>query len=355
MQKADHPRGLRFLPKLAFITTVGVITAAISYQAAAVDVFTDPVGFITLTIQGSNGIATARANSLQALGMTQLPTNRGTIASVSTNGITDSSATWANGDYANGLFFIEITSGGNAGLIDDITGASADNKTVYTAFDNSAAISAGQGYKIYPHWTLNSVFGPNDEAGLKKGNSGTADQVKILNPLTQLFTTYFFNSGGAIGTGWRAGTSVDQGNTKLYVDQGVLLSRNEGTNLLVKLVGGVKLGQTVIPITTNNNLAANLYATSAMTLTNSNLLNNDPSKSLKGGNSGNADLVKILNPATGLFTTYFWNTGGAIGTGWRAGTSVDQGNTPIALGTSLLIIRKPANGGPINWFVPAPY
>jgi len=210
---------LRFLPKLAFYITAGVITAAISYQAMATDVFTDPVGFITLTVQGSNGLSTAGAKSFQGLGMTQLPTNRGTIASVATNGITDTSATWANNDYTNGLFFIEITSGGNAGLIDDVTAASGDTKTVYTASNDSGQIAAGQTYKIYPHWTLGTVFGPNGEAGLKKGSSSTADQILVFNPLAQTFTTYFFSSGGASGTGWRSSGTIDRQNTKLFLDQ----------------------------------------------------------------------------------------------------------------------------------------
>jgi uncharacterized protein (TIGR02597 family) len=355
MQRAFHARGLGYLPKLAFIITVGLITSAVSYQALATDVFTDPVGFITLTAQGSNGIANARATSLQGLGMTQLPTNRGTVASSPvSNQVVDTSSTWANNDYTNGLFFIEITSGPNAGLIDDVTGASATDHAVYTANDNHTLISAGQTYKIYPHWTLATAFGPNDESGLKKGSSTTADQVKILNPLTQLFTTYFFSSGGLVGVGWRSAGSTDQGNTKLYLDQGVLIARNEGTNLLVKLVGGVKLGNTVIPINTNNNLVANVYASSAMTLTNSNLLQGDVTKSLTGGSSTTADQVKIFNPATGLFTTYFWSTGGLVGAGWRSAGSTDQGGTQIPLGQSLLIVRKPGRA-PINWYAPAPY
>ena len=350
MQRAHHARGLGFLPKLAFIITVGVITTAVSYQALATDVFTDPVGFITLTVQGSNGISNARAKSLQGLGMTQLLTNRGTIASIATNGITDSSATWADNDYTNGLFFIEITSGPNAGLLDDVVAAFGSTKTVYTANDDSALVSAGQTYKIYPHWTLGTVFGPNDESGLKKGSSSVADQILVFNPINQAFTAYYFSSGGAVGVGWRSTGSTDQQNTKLYLDQGFLVQRNEGTNVLVKLVGGVKLGQTIVPIGPTNNLAGNVYATSALTLTNSNLIQSG----LAGGSSSTADQVLILNPATGAFTSYYWSTGGAVGVGWRSTGSTDQGNTPIPLGQSLLIVRKPPRLG-FSWFMPASY
>jgi len=73
-------------------------------------------------------------------------------------------------------------------------------------------------------------------------------------------------------------------------------------------VGGVKLGQTVVPIGPTNNFAGNVYATSALTLTNSNLLQSDPTKSLTGGSSSTADKVLIFNPVAGTFTTYFWST-----------------------------------------------
>ncbi len=52
MQTARYPRGLRFLPKVVLITTVGLISAAIGFQASAqiTNVYTAPVGFITLAV-----------------------------------------------------------------------------------------------------------------------------------------------------------------------------------------------------------------------------------------------------------------------------------------------------------------
>jgi len=307
-----------------------------------------------LTVLGSNGIANARANSFQALGMTQVPTNRGAIASVATNGVTDTSATWADGDYANGLFFIEFLGGPNAGLLDDVSNASATTHQVFTVHDNHLLLGAATSYKIYPHWTIGTVFGPNDEAGIKKGSGSTADYVEIFNPLTQGFTTYYYSSGGSSGTGWRLTGTTDRTNTKLYLDQGFLTSRLEGTNILVKLVGAVKLGPTIIPIGQTNNFVANVYATSAMTLTNSNLLQADLTKSLTGGSGSGADYVEIFNPTTGGFTTYYWSTGGSSGTGWRITGTTDRGSTPIPLGQSILIVRK-APRAAINWYVNAPY
>ncbi len=72
MQQAQQPRGWNFLPKLTFVITIGLITAATGFQARATDVFTDPVGFITLTSVG-NGL------SYLSLGMTQIPALRGIV------------------------------------------------------------------------------------------------------------------------------------------------------------------------------------------------------------------------------------------------------------------------------------
>ena len=56
MQQVQHARGSSFLPKLTFVITLGLITAATGFKASAVDVFTDPVGFITLNAVG-NGLS----------------------------------------------------------------------------------------------------------------------------------------------------------------------------------------------------------------------------------------------------------------------------------------------------------
>src|ERR1017187_2627452 len=82
MQQAQHARGWNFLPKLTFVITIGLITAATGFQARALDVFTDPVGFITLTAEGTAGPGSSPALSLLGLGMTQIVANRGAITGI---------------------------------------------------------------------------------------------------------------------------------------------------------------------------------------------------------------------------------------------------------------------------------
>src|SRR6266404_2613538 len=76
MQRVHHARGSSFLPKLTFVITLGLITAATGFKASAVDVFTDPVGFVTAN-PVPNGFA------FIGVGLTQIPAVRGLVGAVS--------------------------------------------------------------------------------------------------------------------------------------------------------------------------------------------------------------------------------------------------------------------------------
>ncbi len=345
-----------FLSRSAiFALAIASATVTVTPPASAVDVYTDPVGFISHTIVGTNGIS-GPAYSLLGLGMTQLVTNRGVITATAGTKLTVNNTLPAAGfnSGANGpLYFIEVTSGATAGVNEDIV--SNDTTSVFTATDVSSLMPATSTYKIYPHWTIAKVFGPANEAGLN-----TADQILIQNPLTQAFTTYFFSTGGKAGVGWRnPGTGADDKATvPLYIDQGVLLKRALANTITNKLVGAVKLGagavsngNTLVPIVPLKNLVGNVYATSSMTLSNSNLYTGNSATGLTS-----TDQVLIHNDQTGVFTTYFWSTGGKAGVGWRtaAGGATEQGTTPIPIGASVLIQLAPGNPG-FNWNAKAAY
>jgi hypothetical protein len=126
MQQAQHARGWNFLPKLTFVITIGLITAATGFQARAVDVFTDPVGFITLTAEGTAGPGSSPAYSFQGLGMTQIPALRGVRTGTVSGQQVPVNSTLTPGQYAEGprgpLFYIEDVNSNSAyaGLLDDI-------------------------------------------------------------------------------------------------------------------------------------------------------------------------------------------------------------------------------------------
>src|SRR5579862_3132376 len=159
MQRAYATRGLRFLPKLTLAITAGLITAAASY---AVDVFTDPVGFITISAQGTTA---APWYNYFALGMTQIPAVRGSISSSSGNQIVTGS-TLTPGQFAltsDGFpaYFVEVLDGANPGLLDDVTNNTAT--TLFTASADAPNITGATQFKVYPHWTIGTVFGPQNQ------------------------------------------------------------------------------------------------------------------------------------------------------------------------------------------------
>lgn len=343
---------------LAIFVAVALCGAAALY--AQTNVVTEPVGFITLTAEGTN--AGVRYTFL-SLGLTQPPCSRGLITAVSGTRLTVND-TLTNGQFnvtvtgstTNPVAFIEVTSGTNAGLIEDIV--SNDTTSVFTASDISSLVASGETYKIYRHWTLASVFGATNDVGLTGGTSvGNADNVVVFNPVTQSSITYYYKSGGIGGTGWRAsGSSDNQSNAVLYVDQGFYILRRatNPSNLSFKTVGAVKVGPTLVPVAAANSFVANVYP-AGMTLGTSGLYTTNAATGVQGGSSaGNADNVNIWNQSLQKFDTYYYKSSGIGGTGWRlSGYSYDASNTPINVGTMLHILRRSSTG--FNWRVQQPF
>jgi hypothetical protein len=339
---------------------MGLTTAAASY---AVDVFTDPVGFITITANGTTGPG-APAYSLLALGMTPLPVSRGNIGAGPSGTKVPVSDTLTPGAFnavaAGPQYYIEVTSGGVVGFTDDIVSNDAAN--VFTGTNDSGLPIASQTYKIYPHWTLASAFGAADQAGLNPGTPSSADQILIQNPITKAFTTYFFATASkTLSAGWKnaATGNTDASLTPLYQDQGLLVNRQVATNLTVKVVGGVKLGMTISPlIGPGYNLGANMYASSSNTLATSGLFTDGNSTdSFVAGTPSSADQVLIHNDATGVFSTYFFATASkTLSAGWKnaATGNTDASNTSIPLGAFVLINLQAGHNG-FNWKFPPPY
>jgi len=354
------------LSKLTLVIALGIALGLSTQRASAVDVFTDPVGFITLSAYGTD-FPSVLANptvSQYALGMTQIPASRGNATAAGANqvGISDTSVT--AGQFTpqaggpNPAYFLELTSGTYAGLMDDIVSNSA--AVAFTADDLTSYIGGGTTYKIYPHWTVGTVFGPQNQAGFLGGSgSGSADNINVWNPNSQAYATYFFKTSGLGGTGWRSTTSasVNASNIVLYIDQGLLIARRTTGQVDVKLVGGVKIGTTISPVVSNGVTFAGNVFPAGQPLGSSTLYTGSPSTGLLGGSgSGSADNVILWNPATQAYITYFFKTSGLGGTGWRSTTSasVDASTNTIPLGASGGIVRRAGNG-PFNWFAPQPF
>jgi len=335
---------------------LGFIVAAALLQAAVAQttVTTDPVGFLTLTVYGPASTG-GTANTYLGLAFTQPVNYQATLSSASGTTLTDSSATWtatANGfNGISGAFYIELISGAGAGRMSQITGNTAN--TITTANDLSSFVTAGTGYKIRPNWTLASVFGATDQAGLAGGTLITADQILVYSTSGQQYATYYYKTSGIGGTGWRssASTSTDASNTPFLPTDGIIVVRHTAGNVSFSLAGAVKLGQTALPVVPGTNLLSNVYPSGTFTLATSGLV----ASGLTGGTLVTADQVLIYDNTANQYNTYYYKTSGIGGTGWRssASTSTDASNTPIPFGASVIIQRT--NPGSFTWVAPQPF
>jgi Bacterial Ig domain/Fibronectin type III domain len=326
------------------------------YRVTDATTTTEPVGFTKLRVVGTKGNQTS-AHSYLAVNMVNPARYKGLVTTNGPHSIVDNQANWTDGQFngANGSHYLEIVSGPWAGTTTDIVGTNAAAKTITTDEDLSSVLAGGEQFTIRKHRTIGDVFGRNNEAKLKAGTSVTgSDEVRLFNPVTQTFLSYYFNTTGA---GWRSSTNsaTDAADTELYVDQGVSVCRRATGDITLVVTGAVKCGQTLVPIGANSNLCANMYPAGTLTLGNCGLYTGNSMTGLAGSSKLNsADEVQIWNGSS--FRKYFYKSGGAGGIGWRlsSSTKADASNTQIPVGASIYVIRK--NGRPpFNWKVRQPF
>lgn len=352
-----------FCVRNTFAVLACAMTAPLLQTASADTATTDPVGFVTMNISGTGG-TTPKKISFKSLGLTQPVVYQGSAETVSVGNktLTDNEATWTADQFngANGLYYVEIvrpagqqTAAPGEGTTYDIASTSA--KTLTTVQALASNLVNGAVFKIRKHWTIASVFGAANTAGLGSGDdSSTADQVQIWtnNGVGAGFASYYYQvaPGFAGGEGWRSAGNVfaDAGATPIYPDDGLVITRINSANVNVVVMGAVKTGQTSVPIQSGVNILSNVYA-APMTLASSGL---QGSGIATGDDSTTADQVQIWN-GTG-YSSYYYQIAPTFagGNGWRSAGNVfdDAGSTPIPVGSSIVI--RHTFGSAFNWVAP---
>ncbi len=338
------------LKKVALAATIALIAVPAFAQTTAT---TDPVGFITLALSGSSNSGL----TFSSLGLTRTVSYQGSAETISANSLTDNEATWADGQFngVSGAFYVEITSGPGAGQMYDISATTAASKTITLSQNLVAGVAAPVSFKVRQHWTLASVFGAANEGGLTGGTSTTGDQILIYNGAG--YDTFYYSTGGLVGVGWRrigsAPANQNQAATVLYPEDGLVVKRNGSTAANVVLMGSVKTGQTSIAVNVGINIVANVFA-SGQTLASSLLYTGSSTTGLASGSSSTADQVLLWNSSTSSYDTFYYSSGGLVGTGWRRVGSVpanqDQSGVALPVAASLIVNRK--NATAFNWVAP---
>jgi len=340
---------------------------AVASIVNAVTVSTDPVGFITLTIKGTDN-----SDGLSAVSVPMLSASlhSGVVYAVNAKTITDNNASWATGDYAtpdpngNPSHYIEITNHTDAtkvGLVYEITASDGGNKTLTLADD--ATVLAGASYTVRKCRTLGDIFGDTNAAGLTQGSSSSADilyKVGVDGTGNLAWQIYFYQEAPifAGGNGWRQlgkSGSADMKDVGVFPDEGLIIKRRSGPDLSVTLTGSVKTSNSLTALKTGFNLVSLSYPVD-ISLENLGLYNADGSL-LTAGSTSTADRIYYVNDA-GQFDIFYYQQAPifAGGNGWRklgASASADQKDSVIPAGRSIVVLRRDAAG--INWSTNVPF
>jgi uncharacterized protein (TIGR02597 family) len=352
------------LPLLAALA--GSIAVGLSAQAQNTAT-TDPVGFITLNVAGGPAEGSA-GFSFKGLGLTRPIEYQGNAEAIDAArvSVTDNDATWTGNQFnsatagAAPTHYIEIvrpvasaTAVAGEGTTYDIIATNGDSKTITLAQPLATGVAPGALFKIRKHWTLASVFGPNNESGLGGGTPETADEVTVLNSAGTGYETYFYQVGGS-GNGWRSTRNLDAdaAATVLYPEEGLVIKRKQTTQASIVLTGAVKTGASSIPVLPGTNMLGNVFA-APVTLASSNLYTGNPATGLAAGNLGSADQVLLYNGTS--YDVYYYQAPSALDAtgGWKSASNPAQANVggvQIPVGAGIILKRKAAGG--FDWQIP---
>ena len=354
------------------IAAAGALIFGVATQSSFAQT-TDPVGFTTLSIAGTGGTQ-ASAVSFLGLSMARPTAFRAVAETVSGTTLTCSAATWTDNQYASTPapgYYLEVFSGAKAGLMSQIVSCNAAAKmlTVADNLQNLGVETTNVTFKVRPNWSIGTVFGATNNVavdatsgqatGLVSGATASrADLVLLYNENTLGYDQYFYSTGT---NSWQqvGGDGSEQATAPIHIHEGVLIKRKGATNLTVSLNGEVKLGQTIVPITSAGaaagfNFRSNVYPSGSLTLGNSGLYAGDLTGAtgvLPGATASRADGVSIWNTVANGYDQYFFSTGTST---WQrvGGDGSDQAGVPIASGKSIIVKRK---SGSFTWVIPQPF
>lgn len=331
-------------------------TFSVGAQTVPAPIASEIAGFASFDIAGASQ-AGAPQLSLKAIGLIRHVEYQGNAESMRGKTLTDAQAVWTENQFnppgatlATTTHYLEVTTGPMAGAIFDIVRTDRERQTLTFAQVLPTKIGRNAGFRIRKHWTLASVFGAANQAGLLPGDESTADLVSIYNGKS--YDKYYYSNGVA-GNGWRrvGGGTADLSGRQIYPDDGLAITRRARSPVSPVITGVVKTDRTLIPVQKGMNLVANVYQ-APLTLANSQLYTHSPATGVRAGETAaKADHVQIYNGAN--YDTYYYQTSVRNGSGWRLGNDVhtDMGNTAIRVGSAFVIQRS--TGG-FNWMAPAP-
>ncbi|MGE9294517.1 MAG: TIGR02597 family protein [Puniceicoccales bacterium] len=364
----------------ALVLSAGMLSAA-PLTSTAETAYTPPVMASSTQLQeGLNVVGVTALNAIEATGVidsidsvdgegyttlvvTDVPEDWGTYDQQNQGGIVQYNGIVGYQDVP--MYYLEVTSGDQQGLILDVvaTEAGAENTlTVGTDLTGMDAIFADQTFAVRQKRTIADVFGADNEAGLTGGNSfSSSDLVYVyINGNFEMF--YYQEWPEELNNnGWRQISDFETSMDDICVDPDlglIVYIRNAGTTVNLVTAGDVKTGTARTAFTTGLN-PINMKFPVGMTLGSSGLYNGDSENPvLQGGMSfSTADLVYVLIPGESRFEMYYYQEWPEElnNNGWRQisdfETSMD--NVEIPSGAMIIVYRR-ANEA-TEWTLPQPF
>jgi hypothetical protein len=343
---------------LALLASLPLLTP----HLGAVSVSTAPVGFINLTIKGTDAGA-----GMTAISVPMLPqvVYSGVVSGAAGTTITDSSATWADGDYAtadpngNASYYAEITNHSDTaqiGTILEITGSSASAKTLTVGSDVTGL--DGASYAIRKFRTISDVFGSDNSAGLTSAASPSSSDVVYKVGFEQgqvVWQRYYYQTAPVFagGNGWRKAGDIqnDMSNVAIFPDEGLLVRRIAATDISITLPGSIKTHNSRTTLVNGFNLVSLSYPVDT-TLDSLGL----DTKLTSGSSPSNADVIYMVD-SSGQFERFYYQTAPVFagGNGWRKAGDIttDQKDVSISAGSAIIVLRRDVSG--IDWSTTKPF
>lgn len=339
---------MRSLALLSLLLAPLALTSGLHAQDV---VATDPVGAMRITI---NGPTTAGKTQLTLISATfvQPVEWEGAVTTVTASGVTVTDADWT-ADQFNGSaeYYVEVIDGPGAGAMADIVDTMPTSLVL--SDDLTAFAGADTTIRIRRHTTLADIFGANNSAGLRGGDSlRNADQVMILDTTTRVTSSYFYGDfAGTTYDGWYNASFANASQQVVLPEQAILVRRTLPSDVSFVYAGQVKLGQTKLPVQPGVNYLGMVHAT-GMTLGTSNLYTGNSSTGVTGGDSiRTSDEIGILNE-NGQYSTYFYGDfAGTAYDGWYDSAFNPANDVELAPGSGIYLRRR--NGVAFNWTVPS--
>lgn len=273
----------------------------------------------------------------------------GTVGTLATASLVDTNGTWTDSQFGtNGLpSYVEFDNGWTA----DIADCSAAGHCLTLAGNLSGAVTNGAAYRIHQHFTISTMFGTNNEVGIKSGlNPTTSDNILLENPQTQQVLTIFYYDDGTY-RGWLHADYSPADNEIIYPEQGVMVRRRLSGDVNLYLAGPVKTGVTVVTIDPGNNLVGTLKSITPMALSGLNLYTGDPTTGIASGlNLTTSDNLVVVQPDSSVQMYFYYQD--PTYQGWFDAAYNPADSVQINPGSAFFVHRRTPNPS-FNWTIPA--